>query len=98
MPSRTEPPIPERFDCTDKIGPMYPEAQGTEWPMYSFATPSTILWGEIAARLRSAGWSESRIREWLQSKGPRYLLDGAMGDALRDLGEQWAARIAGGEG
>lgn len=81
------------LDISATIGPLYPIHSADnppEWPMYSFDRPATILWNEIANRLMERGWSEKRIKEWLQSKDTRWALDGSLGDALRDLARSYA--------
>ena len=81
----------EPFDCSGKIGPLYPEALGTEWPMFSFARPATIVWNAIGAELRRRGWTDNQIRDWLQSKATRWALDMTLGEMLRKVGTEYAA-------
>lgn len=61
--------------------------------MYSFDRPSSILWGAIAQRLWERGWSDKEIEEWLCSKGPRWELDGSLGDMLETLGRSFASKL-----
>jgi hypothetical protein len=85
------------FDLTCHIGPLVPELSSeAQWPMYSFDRPATILWNAIGAKLSEAGWSDTRIKEWLQSKHPRWALDGALGENIARLGEHWATEILAG--
>lgn len=93
MPKRAE-----HLDVTGRIGPLHDTLHGQvpEWPMYSFQAPSMAVWGGIAQRLHERGWSEKRIREWLQSKNARWAMDGALGDALADLATGYADKIADG--
>ena len=64
-----------------------------EVAMYSFDRPSNILWGAIAETLRERGWSDIEIAEWLSSKGPRWSLDGDLGEALDQLGRSFALKL-----
>ena len=72
MPSETKHAPPGHYgaasyDLTGHVGPKFPQAVGTDWPMYSFDRPSTILWNAIGKTLFAGGWSDDKIREWLQS-------------------------------
>jgi len=78
------------YDCTLEIGPLVTLKEPPEWPMYSFDGPSTFVWNTIATNLYRRGWSDDKIKEWLQSKQPRWALDGDLGDALKALADQWA--------
>ena len=85
-----------QYDLTGHIGPMFPEITAkAEWPMYSFDRPAHIVWNAIAKQLNAAGWSDHKIKEWLQSKSTRYALDGALGEALEAIGTEYGKRIAG---
>jgi hypothetical protein len=81
----------EEYDCTGQIGNLYNFNLNPEWPMFSFDRPAYTLWNAIAGQLHEAGWSDERIKEWLQSKETRWALDGDLGDALRELGRAYAA-------
>lgn len=86
-----------QFDLTGHIGPLFPE--GTEnptWPMYSFSGPSLIIWNAIGKAMAEAGWPDKRIKEWLQSKNPRWALDGCLGENLQLLGQHYATEILSG--
>lgn len=86
----------DAYDCTCWVGPLWSDgavANPAPWPMYSFKRPSTILWNAIAASLNRRGWSDERIKYWLQSKSPRWALDGELGDTLEVLGELFARSI-----
>jgi hypothetical protein len=84
-------------DITGHIGPLYDPASTTgriaEWPMYSFDRPAYVLWNAIANQLHKQGWDEDEIKAWLQSKLPRWSLDGSLGDALEQLGTEYAKTI-----
>lgn len=83
----------EFYDISGKIGPLYgPVTPEPEWPMYSYERPAWMLWNAIANELHTAGWSEEKIRDWLQSKSARWALDGDLGDALRDMGKKYAQK------
>ena len=64
-----------------------------EWPMYSYGRPAWLLWNAIGRELFAAGWSEDRIKEWLQSKSTRWALDMDLGDQIAAIGKAYAARI-----
>ena len=84
------------YDCTGFIGPLYPNDDindPPEWPMYSFDTPAYILWNAIAGELYKRGWNDEQIKDWLQSKNPRWALDQDLGDAIRKLGKTYAQTI-----
>ncbi len=87
------------FDITCQIGALYyidtPE-KPAEWPMYSFDRPARMLWNAIGKRLTEKGWSENRVKEWLQSKSTRWALDGTLGDAIEALGRSYADKVDGG--
>lgn len=86
------------FDLSGHVGPMWPEISAdAQWPMYSFDRPATILWNAIGARLNEAGWSDARIKDWLQSKSTRWALDGSLGDAIADLGRKYAEDMISGK-
>lgn len=80
------------YDCTALIGELHPSTDKPEWPMYSYSRPAGMLWNALAAELNRKGWTDDEIREWLQSKHPRWALDGDLGDKLRDLGTEYAAK------
>lgn len=61
--------------------------------MYSFDRPSSILWFVITQTLQERGWSDEEIKEWLCSKGPRWALDGSLGDMLETLGRSFASKL-----
>jgi hypothetical protein len=61
-----------------------------EWPMLSFDRAAYMLWNAIAGRLHRAGWSDSQIKEWLQSRESRFALEGELGEAIHQLGETYA--------
>ena len=85
------------YDCTCEIGPLRHVQASFErnpaWPMYSFDRPSRYLWNAIAAALNKRGWSDAKIKAWLQSKHPRWALDNALGDRLERLGKRFAKTI-----
>jgi len=82
------------FDITATVGPLFPHYQSPdnppEWPMYSFDRPARILWNAIGKRLAEKGWPQNEIKDFLQSKETRWLLDGDLGDALERLGKAYA--------
>ncbi len=71
-------------DYNSLIGPLNSD---TAWPMYSFERPAYAFWNGLATALHQRGWSDEEIREWLQSKEPRYLLnEGTVPEALEAMG------------
>lgn len=66
-------------DYTALIGPLNSDK---EWPMYSYERPAYMFWNAIANTLRTRGWSDEEIKEWLQSKEPRWMLDGELGETI----------------
>lgn len=83
----------EYLDITGKIGPLYDTTSNADWPMYSFYGPSMRVWGTVANRLHKRGWSEDKIKEWLQSKNARWAMDQSLGDALASAAAAYADRI-----
>lgn len=62
-------------DYTDKFGPLYSRRSAPPWPMYSYERPAYNFWNGVANYLRSQGKSDEGIRDTLQSKDARWLLD-----------------------
>lgn len=62
-------------------------------PCAHHAPTSTPKWliqelGTIIARgLHRRGWTDEEIKAWLQSKNPRWALDGELGDLITSIGE-----------
>jgi hypothetical protein len=81
------------YDITGQIGDSLPRTDQPEWPMYSFRGPSMLLWNAIGRRLAESGWSETKVREWLQSKEARWALDGSLGIAIEALGATYAEKV-----
>jgi hypothetical protein len=85
----------DAYDCTGLIGPLYgPVNKEAEWAMYSFERPAFALWNAIAAKLNERGWSDAEIQTWLQSKNPRWAMDGELGDLIEGVGALFASRIS----
>lgn len=83
----------DSYDCTGVIGPLYPACGGNpEWPMYSFDRAAYTVWNAIAANLNKRGWSDKQIKEWLQSKSPRWALDGELSDMLVKVADEYATK------
>jgi hypothetical protein len=81
------------YDISGKIGPLFLNDKKPDWPMYSYERPGWMLWNAIAGRLHEKGWSDDEIRVWLQSKEPRWALDGELGDAIKAIGEKFAETL-----
>lgn len=83
------------YDISDKLGDLYPGYSGSEpeWKMYSFSRPACILWNAVANQLHKAGWTDEKIKDWLQSKSPRWALDGKLGNAIEKLGDEFALSL-----
>jgi hypothetical protein len=91
-------------DITASIGPLYPPTQFWDvknekmvatapYPMFSFERPATILWQAVYEGIRKRGLTHEQAIEWLQSKGPRWALDGELGDKLTELGQEYAKTV-----
>lgn len=78
------------FDISGRIGPLYKPIGEPEWPMLSYDRPAYLLWNAIGRELSRQGWTEEQIIEWLQSKETRWALDGELGDAIDNLGTEFA--------
>jgi hypothetical protein len=83
------------YDCTDKIGQLGTDCK---WPMYSYDRPAYTLWNAIAQNLHRRGWSDNRIKDFLQSKDTRWALDMVLGEALQTLGDEFATKFIGKDG
>ena len=81
------------YDISEKIGSLWHSPTEPEWPMYSFDRPSYYLWNSLAKALDARGWTEEQIKTWLQSKGPRWALDGDLGEAIEKLGRDYARNL-----
>lgn len=83
------------YDISGRIGALYPlhkSGEEPEIPMYSYETPAWKLWNAIGETLHEAGWSDEKIFEWLRSKSTRYALDGSLGDAIEEIGRDYAEK------
>lgn len=78
------------YDCTGHIGPFKSDAA---WPMYSFDRPAYIFWNTIAAELNKAGWTDDQIKNWLQSKAPRWALDGDWTEQIEHFARELAKDV-----
>ena len=85
----------EREDYTGRMGDLF-TSQEREWPMYSYSRPASIFWNAVANAMRDAGKSDKQIQEFLQSRDPRYLLDGSWGEGLEKMGYMLGLTICGG--
>lgn len=83
----------EPYDCTGLIGPLFQSKEKCEWPMYSFDRPASIFWNAVAGGLNKRGWTDEQIKTWLQSKNPRWALDGDLSEKIEALGEEFAKTI-----
>jgi hypothetical protein len=72
-------------DFTGKLGPLYRSEEVPEWPMYSFSRVAYEFWNGFANGLLDRGLTEDEVKDELQSKGVRWLLD-QHGDNLESLG------------
>ena len=75
-------------DITADIGPLYRDGWDPKIPMYSYERPAYIFWQAVFEGLVEAGKTEEQAIDWLQSKGPRHMLDGPIGEVLRDIGRR----------
>jgi hypothetical protein len=76
-------------DFTGKLGPLYRSEEVPEWPMYSFSRVAYEFWNGFANGLLDRGLTEDEVKDELQSKGVRWLLD-QHGDNLESLGRRMA--------
>lgn len=83
----------DSYDCTAFIGPLHQSTAQPEWPMYSYDRPSYMIWNAIAKALNAKGWTDAQIKDWLQSKNPRWALDGQFGDTLEAVAALFADSI-----
>ena len=81
------------FDITGKIGPLFLRKGEPEWPMYSYDRPAYLLWNAIAKEWARQGYPDESIKCWLQSKCPRWELDGNLGEMITKTGRAFARRI-----
>ena len=79
-----------RRDIAYQVGDLYPELAEPGVPMFSFSRPSRILWQAVYDGLIARGWSDADAITWLQSRGPRHLLDGRAAGWLKDAGSKIA--------
>lgn len=84
------------FDISGKVGDLGSDA---DWPMFSYERPAYMLWNAVGRELFQQGWTEAQVKEWLQSKGPRWALDADLGDEIEKIGQAFAVKLAtGGNG
>jgi hypothetical protein len=84
----------EYRDITADIGPLHTRTEPAKIPMFSYERPAYLFWQFVFEGLQEKGWTEEQAIHWLQSKGPRWELDGTLGEAIAALGKQWAAKVA----
>jgi hypothetical protein len=84
--------VTEPYDISGKIGEAG-WATVAEWPMYSYSRPGNILWNAIAGALHARGWSDKKIKDWLQAKDARWALDGELGELITSVGKAYAEKI-----
>lgn len=70
-------------DITGKIGTFDGQS---EVPMYSFDRVAHLFWQGVYNELRERGWTQKQAFEFLQSKHPRWMLDGTTGEELEHMG------------
>ena len=85
-------------DYTDRLEQLHAarlaEVRGDpEWPMYSHDRPAHAYWNGVANALHDAGWNDYAIKDWLQSKQARWLLD-ARDEEIEALGRKHGRAIA----
>lgn len=79
-------------DITADIGPLYRSGWDPKIPMYSYERPAYIFWQAVFEGLQEGGMTEEQAIDWLQSKNPRWVLDGSLGAILQDLGREFGKR------
>lgn len=81
-------------DWTGRMQDLYPaSADSDAIPMYSYSRPAWTLWQAIIGELFQAGWTEREVQAYLQSRYPRWELDGELGERLRALGEAYGREL-----
>lgn len=78
------------YDLTGHVGGI---GSNCSWPMYSFDRPAHILWNAIGKQLHAQGWTDFKIKEWLQSVAARHALDGELSDQIAAVGTEYAKTI-----
>ena len=81
-------------DISATVGPLYPVNHDAEWPMYSYDRPATAFWQGIVDGLANEGFTDTQIKEVLQSKLMRWLFDGDGYDKVYELGKAIATSEA----
>ena len=74
-------------DYTGKFCDLNPLSN--EWPMYSFDRAAYSFWNGFANGLKDKGFRDDQIKDWLQSKLARWLLD-ADSEKIENLGYEMA--------
>lgn len=85
-----------KIDITGKIGQLNGNDK-PEWPMYSFDRPAHYFWNGVANGLKKSGLNDEEIKDWLQSKAARWLLD-SMGEKIVKLGKKYGKKCGKEEG
>jgi hypothetical protein len=80
------------FDASSHMGDlrMGEPSSPPEWPMYSYSRPAYMVWNAIGQAMVHKRYSVEQIKDWMQSKDPRYALDGSLGEALAEAATKWA--------
>jgi phage pi2 protein 07 len=82
-------------DYTGKLGQLYTvgyDGKPYEWAMYSFSRVSSIFWNAFANKLRKEGKSDEKIKEILQHRDMRHMLDNDE-DKIAELAEEMAKKF-----
>jgi hypothetical protein len=83
------PKAPEWRDYSIKFAPLWESpVKPDQIRMYSYERPANMIWNAIMNGMRQGGMTEKQAFEWLQSKSPRWMLDGEFGDLLNEIGLQ----------
>ncbi len=97
LPTETE---VDDFDITGTVcsmhsTPKYPEVykDRERWEMFSFDRPSYVLWNAVGKELFKNGWTMEEIRCFLQSKYPRWELDGSLAEKIEKIGTELGQRM-----
>lgn len=62
------------------------------WKMFSYERPACVVWNVIGQHMADKGYTVEQIKDWMQSKNPRWALDGDLGDVLRKTVKEWAEK------
>ena len=81
-------------DISATIGPLHCVNHDPQWPMYSYNCPASAFWQGLVDGLANEGFTDTQIKEVLQSKLMRWLFDGDGYDKVYTIGKTIATEEA----